>query len=70
MEGWVTWFTENGGDHDGKPECYNYSDNDTTWDDLTLEGMEAGMQLTTVADLHSKILDAHPRPNFLHFMQF
>ena len=46
MDGWVTWFAENGGDDDGKPECYNYSDNDATWDDLTLEAMEAGMQLT------------------------
>ena len=70
VDGWVMWFTENGDDHDGKPECYNYSDNDTIWDDLILEAMKAGKQLTTVADLHSKILDTPPTPIFFVFMQF
>ena len=42
VDGWVTWFAENGDDQDGKPECYNCSDNDTIWDDLTLEAMRTG----------------------------
>ena len=45
MEGWVTWFAENG-DGDGKPECYDCSADNTTWDDLTLGRMKVGRELT------------------------